>query len=171
MEELFRNAESVGRTIQLILAPAVIISACAIIVGGLVSRAAAINDRLRSMNRERLDLLEQAAARPLAVERMREIDRQLPDLMHRLRLAHHAVLATYFAILILILDMLLIAIAALIASVPVAVLALLVFLAGTIALGAGIGFTIRELQMALTSIKYEVGRVSSLMPDSTLSKI
>lgn len=163
MEELFRSAESVSRTIQLILAPAVIISACAITVGGLVSRAGAINDRLRTMNRERLELLEEAVSRFLARERIEEIDRQLPDLLRRLRLAHHAVMATYSAILMLIVDMLLIAIAALTNSVAAGWLALVVFLSGAALLGLAAVLTIRELQKSLTSIKYEVERVSSLM--------
>ncbi len=163
MEELFKSAENVTRIIQLILAPAVIISACAIIVGGLVSRAAAINDRIRIMNRERLDLLRQDTNRLLAKERLREIDQQLPDLLQRLQLSHRAVMATYCAILVLIGDMLLIAIAAVTNSVAVGWLALVVFLAGAATLALAMVLTIRELQKSLNSIKYEVQRVSSLM--------
>ncbi len=168
MEELFKNAENVSRIIQLILAPAVIISACAIIVGGLVSRAAAVNDRIRVMNRERVDLLGQGATHSLAKERLREIDQQIPDLLHRLRLSHHAVTATYGAILVLIGDMLVIAVAALTNNVVAGWLALLVFLSGAALLGLAVVLTIRELQKSLTSIKYEVERVSSLMLESEL---
>ncbi len=166
MEELLKNAENVSRTIQLILAPAVIISACAIIVGGLVSRTAAINDRIRAMNRERLELLGQGAVSSLAKERLQEIDQQLPDLLRRLQLSHHAVMATYGAILVLIGDMLVIAVATLTSSVIAGWLALLVFLSGAALLGLAVVLTIRELQKSLTSIKYEVERVSSLMQET-----
>ena len=48
---------SVSQTIQFILAPAIMISACAIILGGLLSRYAAVNDRLRALAHERFDLI------------------------------------------------------------------------------------------------------------------
>jgi uncharacterized membrane protein YphA (DoxX/SURF4 family) len=51
------NAEMPPRTIQLILAPVVMVTACAILLAGLLSRFAALNDRLRLLARERLDLL------------------------------------------------------------------------------------------------------------------
>ena len=51
------SAENVTRTIQLILAPVVMITACALLLNGLLSRYDALNARLRIMGRERLDLL------------------------------------------------------------------------------------------------------------------
>lgn len=72
-------------------------------------------------------------------------------------------MATYCAILVLIGDMLLIAIAAVTNSVAVGWLALVVFLAGAATLALAMVLTIRELQKSLNSIKYEVQRVSSLM--------
>ena len=48
------NAEMVARIIQLILAPVVMISACAILESGLLGHYASINARLRNMTHERL---------------------------------------------------------------------------------------------------------------------
>ena len=51
------SAETVTRTIQLILAPVVMLSACSVFVGGVLAHYAAINDRIRTMVHERLELL------------------------------------------------------------------------------------------------------------------
>jgi hypothetical protein len=167
MGDLFvTSAEGVSRTIQLILAPVVMISACAIMSGALVSRAAAINDRLRAMTRERLELLKMMAQDKLNRERIGELDLQFPDLLRRLRLTHRAVLFNYAAIFGFILDMLLIALAALTSLTWAALLALIVFLSATITLGLAILVTVSETRMSLNSILFEVERVSRLpLPD------
>jgi hypothetical protein len=46
------SAEMVARTIQLIIAPVVMVTTCSILLGGLLSHYAALNDRLRGMARE-----------------------------------------------------------------------------------------------------------------------
>jgi len=51
------NTEMVTRIIQTIIAPVVMVNACAILLGGLVSHSNAINDRLRAMARERIEML------------------------------------------------------------------------------------------------------------------
>lgn len=51
------TAHLVATTIQEILAPVVMVTACALILSGLITRAQAINDRLRLMDGERLDVL------------------------------------------------------------------------------------------------------------------
>lgn len=141
------------------------VSACAILVGGLSGRATAINDRLRALNKERLDLVRGFNNLPLSGERLREIDFQFPDLRQRLKIAHNAVLVIYCAILIFVFDMLLIALAALTASVWTAILALALFLIATLTLGSAAWLTIREVRISLRSILFEVDQVSRLMID------
>jgi hypothetical protein len=51
------NVEMVARNIQIILAPVVLVTACAILAQGLLGRYAAITDRLRALTAERLALL------------------------------------------------------------------------------------------------------------------
>lgn len=51
------NGEMIARNIQIILAPAVMITACGILLGVLHGRYQTINDRLRLMTAERLALL------------------------------------------------------------------------------------------------------------------
>ena len=125
----------VTNTIQLILAPVVIITACAIAVGGFWDHYAAISDRLRALTHERLKLLQKDAARAAApaathayvAARLGEIGAQLPDLLRRLRLVRNAVVATYAGVGVLVLDMYVIALAVGTSSGPVAPLALGLF--------------------------------------------
>ncbi len=49
--------EAIGRTIQLILAPVVMFSACSIFVGGVLSHYTAVGDRIRALTHERLEVL------------------------------------------------------------------------------------------------------------------
>lgn len=156
------TAENVARIIQLIVAPAVMISACAIILTGLLSRFGAINDRLRLMNRERLDLLRVTNPDPLTAERLTEIDVQLPDLRHRLRLQHQAVMTTYSAIMVFIISMFVIGLASVADFTWTAGAALVTFLVGMLTLLGGIVLTVNELRMSQRSIIYEVERVSKL---------
>ena len=50
-----------------------------------------VGDRIRALTRERLDLLREGKSR-FAGERLEEIDAQLPELLHRHRLIHDALL-------------------------------------------------------------------------------
>jgi hypothetical protein len=100
------SAETITRTIQLILAPVVMLSACAIFVGGLLSHYEAINARMRAMARERLELLRSSTGGDQFLnERLAELDLQLPQLLQHHARVHHALLAAYSGILILVASM------------------------------------------------------------------
>jgi hypothetical protein len=165
------TAEVVAQTIQLILAPVVMVTSCAILLGAVMGHYAAINDRLRAMSRERLDLLHAAggtgagaAASPdaMAKERLREIDRQAPELLRRHRRVRDSLLAIYVAVLVFVVTMFVIALAAAAGSAPLASAALVLFLAGTAALLLGVALTALEIRMSDHSIRYEMERVLSL---------
>jgi len=74
------------------------ISSCSLVLNGLLARYGAINDRLRLMGRERFELLRALQNDRYNEERLSEIDRQLPDLLHRHKQVHDAVLLTYCSI-------------------------------------------------------------------------
>ena len=105
------SPEAIGRTIQLILAPVVMFSACSVFVGGVLNHYTSVGDRIRALTRERLELLRDRRS-ALSRERLDEIDTQLPELLHRHRLIHHALLAVYTSIGILVLTMCVIALTA-----------------------------------------------------------
>jgi len=160
------TAETVSKTIQLILAPVVLVTACAILAGGLLTRYAAINDRLRAIVRERLDLLRAAAATgqrdAFTSERLEELDAQVPSLLHRHTQARDALLCVYGASLIFIGDMFVIALAAATGSDWLANAVLMVFLAGTALLFAGLLLVLLEVRSSHQAVHYEVRRVTAL---------
>lgn len=164
------SAAAVANTIQLILAPAVMVTACAILLGGLLSHYAAINDRLRALSRERLDRIRQAnsespGADGLIAERLQEIDKQIPDLLHRHKLERDAVLSVYCAVLTFLFTMFVIAIAAAANSAEVATVALVLFLIGTAVLSWGVLLTAVEVRQSQRAVEYEVRRVAGLGAD------
>ena len=160
------TVEVTAQIIQLILAPVVMITSCALVLGGLLSRYAAINDRMRVMARERLELLRGAAGVQVTPEfrseRIQEIDTQVPDLLRRHRLLHHSVLTVYIAILLFVLCMFVIALAAVSNSAVLATVILIVFLSGTGGLLIAVSLAIAEVRTSHRSVEYEIRHVSSL---------
>lgn len=161
------SAAAVASTIQLILAPAVMVTACAILLGGPLSHYAALNDRLRALSRERLDLLRQANAASAPAdafipERFEEIDKQIPDLLHRHKLERNAVLSVYCAVLTFLITMFVIAVAAAADSAAIATFALVLFLIGTAILALGVLITAIEVRQSQRAVEYEVRRVAGL---------
>ena len=164
------SAETISRTIMLILAPVVMFSACSIFVGGVLSHYTSLSDRIRALTRERLDLLrslrrpqdDTEAARDIALERLEEIDGQLPDLLGRHQLVHHAALAVYGAIGIFILTMCVIALTAAVSADWVATLVFGVFLAGVLVMLLGVVLITVEIRTSRRALQYQVQRVIRL---------
>ena len=160
------SAAAVAQTIQFILAPVVMVTSCAILLTGFLGRYAAINDRMRAMNSERFELLRAARAPgpadDLVVERLKEIDHQLPDLLRRHLLVRDSVLVLYLAIVVFVASMFVIAVAALESVTWVATAALGLFLLGTALLLGSLVLTAAEVRASHQAIAYEVTRVLGL---------
>ncbi|NJR58367.1 MAG: DUF2721 domain-containing protein [Cyanobacteria bacterium CRU_2_1] len=157
------SAADVAKTIQLIIAPVVLITACAIIQGSVLGRFMYVGQRMRSLVSERLTLLhsdkmEDAFSR----ERLQEIDRQIPLLKHRHRLLQRGVLLIYSAISIFLISMFAIALSVASNLGGIAALALMLFLFGTCLLFGGVIFASQEIRMSHRAICYEADRVTSL---------
>ena len=159
------NIETAGRTIQLILAPVVMVTACGLLLNGMLAHYTAINDRLRRLAAERLGLALVTPADDhgaLARERLTEIDHQVPMLIDRHRQVHHAILLVYTAVVTLVLSMFIIGAAALADSDTMGTVALLVFLAATAAVLAGAGLMALEVRSSHASVAYEAMRAVGL---------
>ncbi len=161
------TVESAAKTISLILAPVVMLTACGLLVNGMLQQYAAINARVRAMSAERLTLLGPAADRAAearAQERMIEIGHQVPMLLHRHRLVRNAVLCVYAAVLVFVSSMFIIAAAAEAKSGGLATASLIIFLAGTAVLLVGMVFIAADIRTSHESLEYETARVLSLEP-------
>jgi hypothetical protein len=166
------TSQLVAQVIAQILAPVVMVSACAVLLTGILNRYLSVGDRLRQMAHERLELLvtgdqqrlsyAEAVKHPFKAERLREIDHQLPDLQRRHLLLHNAVLIIYGAILFFIACMFMIAWAVSSKSSMLANFALWIFLAGTAVLLCGLLFVAIEVRVSAKSVQYESARVLNL---------
>jgi polyferredoxin len=162
------NTGNLATLIQAIIAPVVMVTASAILVGGCLQRYSEISSRMRALTSERLDLLrgvdaEPARADALTAERFHQIDRQLPELLRRHNRVRHAVVALYLSVLVFVVSMFVIALARLApASKLVVDVALLVFLAGTAVMLVGVVLTAMEVRISHLTVQYEVDRVLRL---------
>ncbi|HEY6286939.1 MAG TPA: DUF2721 domain-containing protein [Ktedonobacteraceae bacterium] len=156
--------DSIIRTISLILAPAVMISSCAIFLNGIITRYESVSARMRAMHHERLELLQGlehttgsgVPADGFSAHRIHEIEAQLPRLLQRHKLLRNAVLTENAAIAFFVTSMFIIAVAALINSTLIATVALLIFLIGTGALLVGVIITTLELSRSQREVTYEI---------------
>ena len=152
------------------VAPVVLITTAAILSGGILSMYGSVNDRMRAMNRERLQILTSDTGTLLSVivlpassrERVAQIDIQLPMLLRRHRLLKNAVLAIFAAIAVLVLSVIVIGAAVTSGSGGVGVAALALVLAGTTTLLVGLLMATRSILMSQDAIDSEVRRALSL---------
>jgi hypothetical protein len=154
------SASDIARTIQLIIAPVVLITACMLFQNGILLRYASMGQRIRSLSHERYELLQiDKFDEPLNLERLEAIDRQLPILLHRHRLIQKAALLAYSAIAIFISTMFVIALSVTFKASIVGAIALALFLIGTGVLLLGIFLSALEIRISHRAICFDVGQV------------
>ncbi len=154
------NAESVARTIQLIIAPAVLMSVCTLVQNGILTRYTSVGDRMRKIDQERLDLLQKSGADTYWKERMNLLDKQIPIFIRRHGLLQKAALSIYVALLTLLLCMFAIALAVILNSNWLSTVVLALFLIGAGILVTGVFFCALEVRISHLAICYELRRLS-----------
>jgi hypothetical protein len=156
--------------ISAMVAPVVLLTVGGLISNGLLSVFAGLNQRLREMTRERIELLtgpagemlEVASVRGMSLERLNEVNHQIPLLLRRHRLTQAAVLVIYAAIAVHGLSIIFIAIAVAENNELIARVALALVLAGTVVLIVGIGIAGVSLAKSADAVVYAVERTRSL---------
>lgn len=154
------SAELIARTIMFILAPVVMVNASAQILNGLLGYYSTLNDRMRRLSHERLELLRPAPD-ALTVERLQEIDTELPGMLHRHGMMRSAILLMSIAIALYVTTMLLIGVAAFGAG-WVEMLALGMFLLSTVLMLFGVLFKVLEVHSSHDAVAFEVERIRGL---------
>jgi hypothetical protein len=152
--------------ISAMVAPVVVITAGGILSSGLLMTYGAVNDRMRAMTRERLEILTGPGGNLLTparlsgseAERLAEIDRQLPMLLRRHGLLHNSVLLIYAALAVLVVGVIAIGLAVTTDSEAVGRAALALVLAGTVIILAGLIVAAQSLAISRQAIKYAVNR-------------
>ncbi len=153
------NVETVAHTIQLILAPVVMLAARGLLLNSLVIRYGAIAEHLRALSRERLDVLRRMSEAALDTERLSEIDAQVPELLRRHKQLHDALLLVYAAALAFIGNMFIIAVASAAHSDALANVVLGVFLIGVALLFVAVLIVIVEVRNSHRVSQLEAWRV------------
>jgi hypothetical protein len=156
--------------IQAMVTPVVLITTAAIFSGALLPMYGSVNDRMRAMDHERLEILTGAAGTllpaaevpPSGRERLTQIDTQLPMLLRRHRLLHNAVLLIYAGVAVLVLSVITIGAAVTGGSGAAGDVALALVLAGTVMLLGGLLLAARSIMISMDAIDYEVRRALSL---------
>ena len=160
--------DTIIRTIQLMLAPVVMITACSTYITMLSFDYQSIVNSIRSMSREHLNLLQAASSSETGVsvstldvvskERLHEIENELPGLLQRHGFIRNALLCINVAILIFIASMFLIAVAEFNNIQPGAFIALLTFLTGIGVVLIGVVQVIRDNSSSHHDVIYEAMR-------------
>ena len=179
------DLEMVARTIQLIIAPAVMITSCCIFTNGLPAHYASIGERLRVTVRERLDLLREAeinsrrrpateerrpelvegsveGLRLIVQERLGDIDFQIPNLLRHHLFVRTSLAGAFIAIVVYILDMFVIAYSVLSDRTDFYGAILVVFLLGVASQLVGVLYSVIDAFMSHKIYAYETRHAMSL---------
>lgn len=128
--------------IQAMLAPGLMISACGLLILGMNNKYSMVVGRIRLLNEERRRLEASQALDDMQRARLESIAFQLEELLHRLRMVRNAAISYLSAAALFILSSLFIGLRML-AGWPEAA-ALILFIAGVLAVLAGVFCAVRE---------------------------
>lgn len=145
--------------IQFMLAPAVMISACGLLLLGINNKYSIVVNRIRLLNEERRRTTKKIGGENYEIEenvRLESIIKQLGLLLYRVKLVRNAVLSYTIAVALFVLSSLLIGLAFFTKNVDFDFIILTSFLLGMIAVFAGICFTMWETARGYQIVKYEV---------------
>jgi hypothetical protein len=123
--------------IQSMLAPAVMISACGLLLLSMNNKYSLIIDRIRSFNLEKRLMAEKGITGTVVVERTQSIDRQLTELRKRVLMVRNAVIGYSSAVGFFILTSFGIGIQQWFPEAFVTLLSLVFFLSGMLAILVG----------------------------------
>jgi Protein of unknown function (DUF2721) len=154
--------------ISAMVAPVVLLTTGGLLTNGLLTVYSSVNDRMRDMTRERLEIRRGPTGERLAEipfidqERLAEIDAQLPMILRRHHLIRNAVLLIYMGIAVLGLSIIFIAVAVGEHNEDFGRVALGLVLAGTVVMLAGLLMAGLSLARSADAITYAVERTRRL---------
>lgn len=153
-------------TLQPLLAPVVLISACGLMIMSLNSRMMTSKSRIRQLHHERLEITELAEAAGVATptQRLRYegVGNQSNNLLRRLHLMRASLMCMVGCIVLMLISSLAIGVAGLAEDSHFDELAILAFVAGILSMLAGAVTFLVELRISLKEITYEHQRILAL---------
>lgn len=146
--------------IQILLTPVLMISACGLLLLTMQNRYGRLNDRLRELTRERMELSEQNS--PSQSKHRTAIDSQIPDLLKRNKILRDALVSTFSAVLCFILVIFFIALVLFNMTQLNPLFPLLVFFVGQFFLLLGITCMVWEAFISHRAVTYETREILNL---------
>lgn len=145
--------------IQGMLAPAVMISACGLLLLGMNNKYSLVVSRIRLLNEEKRRFSTKAGEKSFSYEeeiRVTSIDKQLSKLQERVLLVRNAVLCYSVAVALFVITSFLIGIAFLLQISGLDVFVVIAFTFGMFMVLLGIGFAFLETKRGYEIVKYEI---------------
>ena len=148
---------SVIQIIQLILAPAVMINACGLLLLATSNKYSSVLNRIRLLNEEKRKLFKKAGEKNFEeTQRLESLSRQLGHLIQRAMLVRNAVMCYTGAIALFILTSLLIGFGFLIKGFESDSAVMIAFLIGMIAILAGVIFSFLDAKQGYEIVRFDV---------------
>lgn len=154
------DVASIVQIIQTLLSPVLMISACGLILLTMQNRYGRLNDRLRELSRERMELL--GIKTQAAMVCKNAIDRQMPDLLKRNKLLRNSLVSIFSAVLCLIFVIFFIALALFWPPHISVYLSVGVFVLAQVLIFFGISFMVREAFISHRAVEYETHKMLEL---------
>ncbi len=154
------GAETYFKTIQLMLAPAVMISACGLLLLGISNKYSSVTNRLRILNEERRrhhnKMNSGAELDYLETTRLQSVSRQLDDLLGRLKLVRNVILFYVLGLFLFIFTSLLIGVDIFLNTKITDYFALSTFILGLVCVGIGLIFSLTETLKGYKILELEI---------------
>lgn len=144
--------------IQLMVAPAVMISACGLLLLSLNNRYSMVVNRIRILNEEKRKLMKQFGEAYSTDDnvRLESLAKQIQFLIARARLVKNSVISYSIAIALFILTSLLLGISSVLSLSKLNYFIIAAFLGGMVSVFSGVLFTVFEARKGFEIIMYEV---------------
>lgn len=158
LQNLTQNV-SVTQIIQLMLAPAVMINACGLLILGINNKYSLVVNRIRLLNEEKRKLTLKAGGRDFTYEeniRLESLAHQLKELVFRVKIVRNAVLSYTAGVALFVLTSLLIAIDYYSQAFSLQGVIIAAFVTGMIVVFTGVGFAFLETKKGYDIVQYEV---------------
>ncbi len=159
MTQLIPESMSVTQVIQLLIAPAVMINACGLLLLGINNKYSMVVNRVRILNEEKRKISLKAGDKNFSYEdniRLESISKQLQSLVQRTRLVRNAVLSYTSAVALFVLTSIITGFDFFVDTVDLKIPTIAVFIVGMIMVLAGIIYAFFETKRGYDIIKYEV---------------
>jgi Protein of unknown function (DUF2721) len=165
------NTANVVQTIQLVIAPSVMLSSCFMCQNVALGRFMRISDRLHSLVRERIDLLEKYNSSDRAyIDALHLIDKELIQHSDRYYSLQKTIICLYGASIFFLCTMLSIGLSMEFYPMIFSYLAIMLFLLGTLTLLIAVFIAMSEVSISHRTMRAEVSWAMSLRPESQESK-